>query len=53
MVVTLWARLPLLDPSFVPKVAKIGPSYGPHMVHRKSDFMKKNLAYTGPAPCHV
>ena len=41
MVVTLWARLPLLDPSFVLKVAKTGPSYGPHKVHWKSDFMKK------------
>ena len=52
MVVTLWARLPLLEPSFVLKVAKTGPSYGPNMVQWKSDFMKKLIIYrTSTLPC--
>ena len=43
MMVTLWARLPLLEPPFVLRIAKTWPSNGPNMGHSKSDFMK--IAY--------
>ena len=40
MVVTLWARLPLLKPPFVLQICKTCPSYGPNMVNFKSDVIK-------------
>ena len=40
MVVTLWARLPLLEPPFVLSNGKSWPSYGPTLVQLKSDVMK-------------
>ena len=40
MLVILWARLPLLEPPFVLYVGKTWPTYGPNMVHLKSDDMK-------------
>ena len=40
MVVTLWARLPLLEPPCVLKIGKTWQSYGPNMVQLKSDVMK-------------
>ena len=36
MLVTLWARLPLLEPLF----GKTGPPYDPNIVHLKPDFIK-------------
>ena len=40
MVVALWARLPLIDLPFILQISKSRPSYGPNMVHLKSDIMK-------------
>ena len=40
MVVTLWARLPLLEPLFVLQIRKTWPSYGLNMVHLKTDIME-------------
>ena len=40
LMVTLGARLPLLGPPFVLYIGKTWPSYGPNMVHLKSDIMK-------------
>ena len=40
MVVTLWARSPLLESSFVLQIGKTWPSYGPNMAHLKSNVMK-------------
>ena len=57
MVVTLWARLPLLEPPFVLSNGKSWPSYGPTLVQLKSDVMKltyyiqdQNLAMFNPFP---
>ena len=41
MVVTLRTTSPLFEPPFVPKISKTWPSYGPNMVHLKSDVMKR------------
>ena len=40
MLVPLWARLPLCEPTFVLQIGKTLPSYGPNMVPLKSDVMK-------------
>ena len=40
MMVTLWARLPLLDPLFGLYIGKTGPPYDPNIVHLKPDFIK-------------
>ena len=37
IVVTLLARLLLLEPPFVLQISKIWPYYGPNMVHLKSE----------------
>ena len=57
MVVTLWARLPLLEPPCVLKIGKTWQSYGPNMVQLKSDVMKitiyrtRTLSGLSPAFC--
>ena len=43
MVVTLWARSPLLEPPFVLEISKTLPYYGPNMVNLNSDVLK--IAY--------
>ena len=40
MKVSLWVKSPLLEPNFVLQIGKTGPSYGPKMVHWKSNVMK-------------